>query len=66
MWKIKTNFQTLRAMRPEKIGVENLTGCCINSVARLLKELFEVIKTHLQPASHFLDSKFAAKYFRVF
>lgn len=53
-------------MRPEKIGTENLTGCRINSVARLLKELFEVIKTHLQPASHFLDSKFAAKYFRVF
>lgn len=52
-------------MRQEKIGAENLTGCDINSVAGVPKELFEVVKTHLRPASHFLNSKLAAEYFRV-
>lgn len=43
MRKIKSSFQTLTAMRQEKIGAGNLTGCNINSVAGLQNGLFDVL-----------------------
>lgn len=43
MLKIKSSIQTLKAMRQEKIGAGNLTGCDINPVAGLQKGLFDVL-----------------------
>lgn len=42
MLKIKSSFQTLGAMRQEKIGAGNLTGCNVNPVAGPQKGLFDV------------------------